>query len=369
MGENGADGGAGTAADGAEPVRALDVGSPTDPFTHRAKAYDPLNRPMHRVGAQSYDFDIDRDAQRRMTRIRASGKGYDCGCRSTDDFTTSALFDSIVDGAFAALKTAVTEALPGSAEALEALKQAAGTDFEEQLKRFLANTIEGAFFRSFMPFIPSWVPVNRIGFGPDFVSTNAHNVVSALGPDGQEKRQETEVEVEGFLSRSYLSRHHRPYTQWSRHYHWSFHVKPASGWQHLVGLGDVPTEGELDSLGPANRMPGHSLYARRRADARPGSETVPSPSHLECMLDIGALSKPPSDHKPPDVANAPSILFAKEWPFWPQSGDYFWAAGRFVYERENLTAFSTASAPALKKPARTSPEIGAASVSRSASAT
>ena len=33
-------------------------------------------------------------------------------------------------------------------------------------------------------------------------------------------------------------------------------------------------------------------------------------------------------------------------------------AGRFVYYLANLTAFSTASAPELKNPARTSPEMG-----------
>ncbi len=44
-------------------------------------------------------------------------------------------------------------------------------------------------------------------------------------------------------------------------------------------------------------------------------------------------------------------------------------AGRFVYDLANLTAFSTASAPELKNPARTSPEMGAASQRRSASPT
>ena len=44
-------------------------------------------------------------------------------------------------------------------------------------------------------------------------------------------------------------------------------------------------------------------------------------------------------------------------------------AGRFVYERANLIAFSTASVPALKNAALVAPEIGADSTRRSASVT
>jgi hypothetical protein len=44
-------------------------------------------------------------------------------------------------------------------------------------------------------------------------------------------------------------------------------------------------------------------------------------------------------------------------------------AGLLVNERANLTEFSTASAPELKKAARFSPEIGTSSSSRSARAT
>ena len=44
-------------------------------------------------------------------------------------------------------------------------------------------------------------------------------------------------------------------------------------------------------------------------------------------------------------------------------------AWRFVYERANLTAFSIASAPALKNAALAGPENGEISISRSASVT
>jgi hypothetical protein len=44
-------------------------------------------------------------------------------------------------------------------------------------------------------------------------------------------------------------------------------------------------------------------------------------------------------------------------------------AGRPVYARANLTAFSIASAPELKKPARVGPAIGASAQRRSARST
>ena len=44
-------------------------------------------------------------------------------------------------------------------------------------------------------------------------------------------------------------------------------------------------------------------------------------------------------------------------------------AGRFVYERANLIAFSTASVPALKNAAFVGPEIGVRASRRSASVT
>ncbi len=44
-------------------------------------------------------------------------------------------------------------------------------------------------------------------------------------------------------------------------------------------------------------------------------------------------------------------------------------AGRFVYARANLIAFSTASVPALKNAAFAGPEIGAVSTRRSPSVT
>ena len=314
-------------------VTAADKGSLQAPFTSVAKGYDPLHRAFHRVGFVGYDFALDQNPGLLMTKTPPSGRGYDCGCRSTDDFTTSAIFDAVIDGLFEGLKGAANLALPGSKQAIDLLNQKikdqTGRDFEDELKRLLGNTIEGLFFRSYMVHIPAWVPVNRKDYGPDFDSSNAHNVVSVLGADGKTTKKESEVEVEGFLDRSYLTRHHRPYTQWSNYYHWTFQVAPTAGFKHLVGRGDLLSKSEADEqndVQSGDRVAGNALYNGPPADRRTPVST------LECLLDLGALSKPPGDHGPFNFAQTPSILFDKRWPFWPQSGDYFWAAGRFVYD-------------------------------------
>ena len=316
-------------------VKAADKGGPDEIFTSTRKGYDPLHRAFHRVNFTGYDFALDNDPKLLMTKEPPSGEGYPSGCRSPDDFTTSALMNALFDGLFEGLKNAANLAVPGSKQAIDLLnaqiKQQTGRDFEDELKKLLANAVEGAFFRTYMVHVPSWVPVNRKGYGPDFDSTNAHNVVTEQGADGNDKKKESEVEVEGVLSRSYLSRHHRPYTQWSRFYHWSFQVTPAPGFKHLVGLGDLLPEREDNDLfkdvSKGNREAGNALYNGPRADKRTPVST------LECMLDLGALSNPPGDQPGGfNPSQPPSILFDKRWPFWPQSGDYFWASGRFVYD-------------------------------------
>ncbi len=297
----------------------------TESFTYDTKAYDPLSRVFHRVRARTYDRGVDQTPSALMTLAPPSGRGYDCGCRGSKDYHQSALFDSLVDAVFEGMKAAINAQVPGSRDAYERFRQyvqqQTGSDFEDDLKRWLANTVEGAFFRSYLKYIPSWAPVDRLGYGPKFKADGAHNVV-----DGRE----AEVEVEGRLTRSYLSRHHRPYTQWSNFYHWSFQVNPDRGFKHLIGLGDKLTPDEVDDLngtGANESAPAINLYLQSAAN-----------SSLECLLDLGAISKPPGDQVPLQPLHYPSILFDRTWPFWPQSGDWFWAAGRYVYDCTHATS-------------------------------
>jgi len=298
--------------------------SPPEPFTYDGKAYDPWRRAFHRVRARTYDRGVDGSAEL-MTLAPPPGRGYDCGCRSPNDYRQSALFDSVVDAVFEGMKSAINAQVPGSRDAYERfrqyVRQQTGSDFEDDLKRWLANTVEGVFFRQYLKYVPSWAPVNRVGYGPQFVQEGAHNVVNG---------REAEVEVEGRLTRSYLTRHHRPYTQWSNFYHWSFQVRPDRGFKHLIGRGDVNTPGERAELNDADagdRAPAVELYLSSSLN-----------SSFECLLDVGAISKPPGDHDPVQLLHYPSILFDGTWPFWPQSGDWFWAAGRYVYDCTHATS-------------------------------
>ena len=311
------------------PLSAPSVQAPAAPapFTRDTKAYDPWHRAFHRVHARTYDRGVDEESGKLMTLAPPSGRGYDCGCRSPTDYRQSALFDSVVDAVFEGMKAAMNAQVPGSRDAYERFRQhvlqQTGRDFEDDLKRWLANTVEGAFFRSYLKYVPSWAPVDRIGYGPRFraETEGAHNVVNG---------REAEVEVEGRLTRSYLSRHHRPYTQWSNFYHWSFQVRPDRGFRHLIGPGDMLTPDELEELnatGAGDRAPVTELYLQSAAN-----------SSFECLLDLGAISKPPGDQVPLQPLHYPSILFDRTWPFWPQSGDWFWAAGRYVYDCTHATS-------------------------------
>jgi hypothetical protein len=286
------------------------------PFKKDQKRYDPLSRPFHRLNSRTYDAQVDVGSKATTAKVSPSGKGRDCGCRNSSDFKSSILGNAIVGALIDGLELAVTKAIPGAKEVLdklkEQLKNRTGRDFEQELKDLLSKLIESGLFGGFLKFIPSWVPVNRIGYGPQFDDENAHNVVNG---------REAEVEVQGRLSRSYQTHHHRPYTQWSHHYHWAFHVDPMPGYRHLLGKFNDTTEDEVKLEGEArteNRTRAIEVYQGSRA-------------HLECLLDVGAFSSSPIDSGR-TVLTHPAIFYDKSWPFWPQSGDWFWAAGRFVYD-------------------------------------
>lgn len=294
-------------------------------FTIDRKAYDPLSRPFHRLNARTYDKQVDIGPT--PSKFGPEGAGKDCGCRNRDDFKSSILTAAIVGVIVDSLDSAINKALPGSRELREELekKLIGGDSLKKRLTDFLAKLIEGGLFGGFLRNIPAWVPVNRKGFGPDFdVSdeSSTHNVVD---------NKEAEVEIEGRLSRSYQTHHHRPYTQWSRYYHWAFHVVPAVGFKHLVRRGPLRSEAD-DKLAKDSSTdqvdPAIDIYEFNPAVSQ--DRLLDTSADFECMLDLGAFSIPPGDQKQP-LAH-PAIFYHQSWPFWPMHGDYFWAAGRYVYD-------------------------------------
>ncbi len=291
------------------------------------KAYDPLFRPFHRLNARTYDAQVDIGPT--PSKIGPNGKGRDCGCRNRGDFKSSILTAAIVGTLVDALDSAINKALPGSRDLrvfLEKKIGGEGTDLKKSLTDFLSKLFESGLFGGFLKHIPSWVPVNRKEFGPDFDPEGAHNV----GADGNE----AEVEIEGTLQRSYQTHHYRPYTQWSRYYHWAFHIDPAVGFKHLVrrGVLQSPADAKLEaSTSTATFERAINIYdnAPRTVDS------LATIAHFECLLDLGAFSKPPGDQNA-ELAH-PGIFYEKTWPFWPMHGDYFWAAGRYVYDCTHVT--------------------------------
>ena len=279
-------------------------------FTNLGKVYDPLVRPFHRINSPIYDVGVD-EAGGKAKKKRPLGFGRDCGCRVSEDFKSSVLTQALIGAAVDALVTAAESGVPGSKVVLDDLEgrlKKDGVDPRQKLKDLLSGLLERGLFGSFMKFIPSWVPVNRVGFGPTFDAKDAHNVRNG---------REVEVEIEGRLARSYQTHHHRPYTQWSHYYQWAFHVIPEPGWKHLVGEGNNPNSDDTDLFTENDRTEAIEIYNGPLA-------------HLECLMDVGAFSTPPGDSG--NVLRHPGLFYHKSWPFWPQSGDYFWAAGRYVYD-------------------------------------
>jgi len=314
------------AAAGAVTAAAPPLQKNDKPFTVNRKAYDPLFRSFYRLNARTYDTQVDVGPT--PGKIGPTGKGRDCGCRNRSDFKSSALTGAVVGAILDGLDSAVNKALPGSRDLREFLEKkfnGTGPSLKQQLTDFLSNLVEGGLFGGFLRFIPSWVPVNRRGFGPQFDAENAHNV----GDDGKE----AEVEIEGFLSRSYQTHHHRPYTQWSRYHHWAFHVEPSRGFGHLVRRGDLRSPDDDKLLKASGVQNEQAIFIYE--NARKLTDPLGTDADFECLLDIGAFSQPPGDSG--QVLNHPGIFYEKSWPFWPQHGDWFWATGRYVYDCTHVT--------------------------------
>jgi hypothetical protein len=315
----------------AQPVTAPPAPTPlqvnTRQFTVDRKAYDPLVRPFHRLNARTYDTQVDVGPT--PSKIGPDGKGRDCGCRNRSDFKSSVLTGAIVGAFIDGLDSAINKAIPGSRDLRQALEKALlgkDTDLKKSLTDFLSKLFEGGLFGGFLKNIPSWVPVNRKGFGPDFDAKDAHNVVD---------NTEAEIEIEGTLTRSYQTHHHRPYTQWSRYYHWAFHVVPAVGFKHLVRRGQLKSDADKSLEADTSTKQFSEAINIYDFDPGKGDGILDTQADFECMLDIGAFTIPPGDRGQPLVH--PGIFYDQSWPFWPMHGDYFWAAGRYVYDCTHVT--------------------------------
>jgi len=166
-------------------------------------------------------------------------------------------------------------------------------DFLDHLIRLLGDT------RRVITIAPAWVPVGRNGYDPNF--------------------EENEKEVEGVLWQSFQTWTDVPLHQWHIWYDWNFHLVPARGYKYLRGRGNEH-HGE-------SGIPEGSLSVNPPRGA--GIETT-----IECEWDAGAFGTDINDAHPGpmfDSTFGATVDPQFDWA-WPQSGQYVWTAGRWIYD-------------------------------------
>ena len=288
---------------------------------------ETARRPFHRINAPRYDAAVDTAADRRGAKRRPSGLAKESGARGPEAFEASGFLEHFARLATKLLKSALL-AIPIVGQALflvdQFFKTLTGKSPLEELFAALAklasSSVEGALFARLMRAIPAWVPVARRGYRAEF----------RYEEDGAPRTvdREEEREVEGFLTGSYALHNDVVFTQWSRFRHWAFHVLPAPGFQYLIGRGNIPDPAEngfIDRIDTDINAPLFERALRIYGQRRPGTDS-PDLGALECLLDTGAITKPPGD------GGFHGVHFSSLWPYWPMAGDYFWAAGRWSYD-------------------------------------
>lgn len=166
-----------------------------DQWTKTSKPLDH-DRPFHRIDSPSFDG----------TRLPVSGRGFDCGCRSPNDYDPDT-FQTVL---------------------------AIVSHFIIPFVGVLPIEVSRRLLRT----MPAWVPVER----------------EHLPQQAWQGITETEKEVEGVLTRSFQTWTDVPVKQWHLWYDWNFHVVPAKGYKYLRGKGNDEEHG---GGGTSANPPGH----------------------------------------------------------------------------------------------------------------
>ncbi len=282
------------------------------PFSNESKPFD-RSRPFHRVNSKNFD----------PSKPPPDGQGRPCGCRNEDDYEPTFLAAMIAGGLVDALSGAVEIDIPDELvdAANELLKDGTGEDFKKRLEDFkkeakswLAKTLEGFLFASALRNVPSWVPVERKGFDR-----------ATEGP---------EREIEGTLSRSFLSTPDMVVLPWTKSWQWNFHVRPHSGngFEHVVGRANVLNRSEREAIASDEKRPSFDMDEARPLQTSPGKILH---NALEVVWDVGGLTPAPGNFGKTGEFPA-GIMFHESWPFWPMANDTLWALGRWVYDCTHL---------------------------------
>lgn len=280
---------------------------------NKTKPWDAV-RPFHRINSPNYDPDH---------RHVPDGHAYRCGARHpASDYVASETERAAV-GALIGL-------IVGLAAYVPELDQEEANNLRVSLSEWILENTTGLIFRPFLRHVPAWVPVGRNRWDPNY--------------------REEMREIEGKLTRSFQGALGIPFYQWKHYYTWNFHVQPdylgraetvssgpaRNGFSWIVGKGNRIAEDELvgRDLGTDEMAP--ALDMADRSDEQNNS--------LECIMDIGAFGNTPADYfagqsGPPleETHGMPQgPMYMREWPFWPQAGDWFWAQGRHVYDCRHI---------------------------------
>ncbi len=287
------------------------------PFSNEGKPFD-RGRPFHRVHSRNFN----------LSAPKPDGRGLDCGCRNADDYSPTFLAALIVGGLFDALEGAsgidVPDSLKEASNAL--LKKGTGVDvskeiekLQEEISNWVGKNTEGLLFRSALRHVPAWVAVNRR------ITRAKTGKVYPAGFVEQEK------EVEGLLSRSFLSTPHMVTLPWTRSWQWNFHVAvhPGNGFEHVIGPANRLNQSERDALRAEQENAFRPSFDWDDPEARGGGK-IESPS-FEVLWDTGAITAAPGNFGQSGEF-PPGIMFNEAWPFWPMMNDTFWAQGRWVYD-------------------------------------
>ena len=267
--------------------------------------------------------------------LRPDGKGYDCGCRSTTDYDgkvgedlaaeLSKVFTSVSGAVIDALKAGVKEFLgriPFVGPLIKREISKVLDKVEDPLKSLfkkLGKLVDALLVDSFIRSLPSWVP--------------------ALRREVADQDQKfPEQEVDGVLLRSYQRADSLPFTQWHEGYDWSFVVVPSPFFADIVGEGNSRRS---DNDGTA--LFDSDLPPLRRYDADHPIRGANIDASIECEIDTGAITEidpskagvPHASFLNPVAENGPRE-WRRDWG-WPLTGQFFWAAGRSVYDCSHAT--------------------------------
>jgi hypothetical protein len=276
-------------------------------FDNTAKALD-RERPFHRV--QYKDFDAD------GTKQKPDGDGLACGCSSKEDFKDiekDLMTFLLGDAGF------VNDFLggllgPGVSQLFSLLGKIPGLNVPAFILNVAADFIKQAAQRLHpmaLRAVPRWSPVKK-GARNDVVDASQI------------------VEVEGFVTRSYQNAADVPLFQWHRWFNWSVHIHPEKGYEWVAADTKNPPSTENIDNGDGE-------------DMDKGERPITQNGSIECQWDPGALFQDQTlfenglkdDLKAntfkKDAQTACGPMFQADWA-WPMTGQYAWAAGRWVYD-------------------------------------